>query len=90
MTIWKFPLKIIDEQIIMMPRINKIISVQVQQKVPCLWAIVNPDDSLKIPVKIVIIGTGHIHPSFMDMDFIGSIQLHEGNLVLHVFKDKNG
>lgn len=53
MTIWKFPLKITDYQLVVMPECAQILSVQMQYGTLCLWALVNQDWPLK--------GTGNNH-----------------------------
>lgn len=42
-TIWKFPLALLNAQIIVMPEGAEILTVQRQNEQPCLWAIVNPE-----------------------------------------------
>lgn len=83
MTIWKFPLAIADEQIIEWPEINRPLAVQVQNGTPCLWLLVDPE-ARKIRVRVRIFGTGH--PGIIPSDlYVGTFQIHGGNLVFHVF-----
>lgn len=80
-TIFKYELKITDEQRIDIPEGAKILSVQMQRDTPCLWAMVNTKNKLERR-KIAIIGTGN--PCWCpDWDFIGTIQ--ERVFVWHVF-----
>jgi hypothetical protein len=83
-TIWKYELKItFFPQIIPMPEDAKILSVQVQDGIPQLWALVNPDNRL-MSQEILTIGTGHhieIHPNFLK--HIDTYQLN--GLVFHIF-----
>lgn len=82
-TIWKFPLEIEDTQTLKMPIGSKILCVQVQKDTVCLWAVVN--DSLpKEQRTICMCGTGN--PIGETENYIGTFQLHEGNLVFHVFE----
>lgn len=82
-TIYKYPLRIEDEQEIEMPSAAKFLSVQVQPGVgPCLWALVDTDN---IPSKrmIQIRGTGH--PANGVGEYIDTFQMHNGGLVFHAF-----
>lgn len=79
--IYKYPLEVTDEQIIDMPGSARLLSVQMQRGVVCLWAWVDPN---AIPKKrhIVIIGTGN-PISFFPGEFVGAVQ--QGQFVWHVF-----
>ena len=83
MTIWKFPLEATDEQTIYVPRGAKILSVRTQGETPCLWALVDPDAE-KEPTAVRIYGTGHDVPDDPG-EFVGTVFLHGGSLVFHVF-----
>lgn len=83
-TIYKYPIKIIDEQIVTMTEGADILCVQIQNGMPCLWALVDPDIEETETVVIRTIGTGH---KFSDGDsclYIGTYQLP--SLVFHVFR----
>ena len=85
-TIWKYPLKVTDEQIINLPIGSEYLSVQVQNGTPCLWAKVNPQENVIIRVKIVTVGTGHPADHVNEyMQFLGTYQLFDGEFVGHVF-----
>lgn len=84
-TIWKFPLKVVEEQVIKMPRNAHILGVQVQRGEPCIWALVEPDHELEDRV-IGIFGTGNPFPVNELYNIIGTIQMHGGDLVWHVFE----
>lgn len=87
MTIWKFSLDIQDVQSFEMPNGAKILSVQVQDGTPCLWAFVN-SSAQKEERRFHIFGTGHrIPPHFSEEHYIGTVQTHEGALVWHVFEE---
>lgn len=83
MTIWKFPLAVTDEQVIMMPEFSKPLTVQMQGKTPTLWALVNPDRKMT-PRNFYTFGTGH-PVSSSALAYIGTYQT--GPLVFHVFGD---
>lgn len=82
-TIWKYPLKVIDKQIIKMPQGVRILTVQVQNGEPCLWAEVDPDNELQ-DVLIATRGTGNKY-ELSAASYIGTYQLRGDALVFHVF-----
>jgi len=82
-TIWKFPLETTDEQVIELPVGAKILTVQLQGGKPCLWALVNPDQTMQ-QVKIETFETGHNIPSG-NRTYIATYQLMAGSLILHAF-----
>lgn len=87
--IWKYPLEVVDEQIIQMPGHASIVSVQVQYGTPCLWAVVNPATARAQSQrgrKIRIVGTGHDFDA-SNLKYIGTFQLLDGKFVGHVFED---
>ncbi len=57
-TIWKFPLEIVDNQLVDVPKGSQIIAVDTQLGQLCVWAIVDPDAEM-IPHRFSIRGTGH-------------------------------
>jgi hypothetical protein len=83
-TIWKFPIETTDVQDVMMPAGARILCVQVQNGVPCLWAVVEPNNC-EARRCIRVFGTGG--DAHDQGDYIGTYQLANGALVLHVFAD---
>jgi len=85
-TIWKYELKIEGLQNIIMPIGAKILSVQIQNETPCLWALVNPEEKDTDARNIETFGTGHTvcYDSGVTRDFIGTYQTR--GLVFHVFE----
>ncbi len=86
-TIWKFPLKTVDEQTIEMPFEAQILSLKVQDGEPCIWAFVDPSKP-KVERKFDIFGTGHqiAYDTHTVVNHIGTYQLEAGALVFHVFE----
>jgi hypothetical protein len=88
--IWKYPIEITDDQSIDMPSYAEILSVQIQNGVPCIWALVDPDGE-KETRKFEIFGTGN--PIMVDIGvertFIGSFFSHDNKLVWHLFERIN-
>ena len=84
-SIWKYELKLQPEQRIEMPFEAKILTVQVQYDIPCLWALVDPD-LYKVLRDICIIGTGHQFDDRGTGEYIGTFQRADGSLIWHVFE----
>ena len=85
--IWKFGLEVVDLQDIEMPIGAEILSVQTQYNKVCIWAVCDPEAKKEKRVFMVK-GTGH---KFDDSDleyatFIGTTQMHEGQLIWHVYE----
>jgi hypothetical protein len=82
-TIYKYPILVVDEQTVIMPFGAEILTVQMQNGQPCLWALVdtsNPINQRHIQVR----GTGH---DCSDAGrYIGTFQMENGELVFHVFE----
>lgn len=84
--VYKYPLDIQDEVVVMMPKGARVLSVQVQNGRPCLWAAVDPNELTLGERWFRIAGTGHpIQDDVVD-GFIGTIQMCEGSIVYHVFE----
>lgn len=83
-TIWKFPLRITDEQTLNLPASAELLSVQVQDDAPCLWVRLDPAAAV-LPRRIVIHGTGHSVPPSTGRH-LGTCQFRGGALVFHVFE----
>ena len=86
-TIWKFQLEVLDTQFIWIPKNAEILSVQNQNEVPCMWALVNPTEEREEKC-FEIFGTGHdVHCDMgVDRKFIGTFQMQNGSLVFHIFE----
>lgn len=86
-TIYKYPIEITDEQTFPMPVGAKILTVQVQNGNPFIWAMVNPESPTE-QVSIRIYGTGHPISGRSNLEYVGTFQsMYGGHLVFHVFKD---
>jgi hypothetical protein len=83
-TIHKFVLEVTDEQRIEIPSAHSILTVQLQDKRICLWAIVDTN-SPKTTRYFRIVGTGNPFNDCMDFTYIGTVQMENGKLVWHVF-----
>lgn len=83
-TIHKFPIKITDDQTVIMEVGAEILTVQMQRGEPFLWAIVDTGNELE-DRNIEVIGTGHPIEG-TNRKYIGTFQTHDGQLVFHVFE----
>jgi hypothetical protein len=88
--IYKYPICIVDSQIIPMTQGARILSVQMQGETPCLWVMVDVDNSAIENKHIDIYGTGHPLKDTPSL-YIGTIQEHIPSvpyisLVWHVFE----
>lgn len=88
-TIWKFPLKTFAPILeIEMPRNAKVLTVQVQKEIPCIWAIVEPQEK-KETRKFRLLGTGHeFDIPIAQVKYIGTFQLQSGGFIGHLFETK--
>lgn len=92
--IWKFELQTVDRQVIKMPLGSKILTVQTQNDVPVLWALVDTDMAPQEDKVIDVYGTGndvdflsdgYIFPD-TEREYIGTYQLDGGSFIGHVFE----
>ena len=86
MSIWKFPIVRTDEQKIEMPVGAKVLSVQMQNGIPCIWAIIDTDARIESR-SIAVVGTGNPCWCFT-WAFIGTVA--DGDFMWHVFTEGNG
>ena len=82
MKIWKYTLQMHDLQTLTIPVGAKLLSLQMQEGQPQLWALVNEAAPCE-PRRITVYGTGQ--PIYNDPGvFIGTFQY--GEYVFHVFE----
>lgn len=85
-TIWKFPLRTTDYQVISLPIGWIPLTVQAQEEKPCLWALVEPKAE-RLDVMFRIFGTGH-RADVDGLDYMGTYQLENGTFVGQVFAER--
>lgn len=83
-TIWKYPLRVEQSQIIEMPHGAELLSIQLQGDQPMLWALVDPHNS-KATRAILMYGTGWEMPGGMSLQLIYIDTVQIGALVWHYF-----
>ena len=84
--IWKYTLDVYDSAI-EMPIGAEVLTVQSQNNIPCLWALVNPLAE-KEKRYFEVFGTGHNVYCDMGIErmYIGTFQIDSGSLVFHLFE----
>lgn len=80
--IFKYPLEATDVQYLELPARAQFLTVQVQNGIPCLWALVDPTQKKELR-RIRTIGTGHPIENDFDSTYLATYQLP--GLVFHVF-----
>lgn len=84
-TIYKYELPLSDYFKVRMPEGASVLHVGAQEGNVCLWAKVNTDAPLKNMV-FGLAGTGQeIHPGVVLSPYLGTVQLHGGAFVFHLF-----
>jgi len=84
LSIHKFTFQLSDEPVVMMPVNAKILCVQTQNGIPCIWAMVDPSDEI-FGRTLRLFGTGHPIPDDFTGNYIGTFQTPMG-LVFHLFQ----
>lgn len=84
-SIWKFTFDIKSKVVIPMPKGAKILTAQLQEDKPCMWAVVDTENK-KEDRYFEIFGTGHPFPVDIGINrvYINTIQID--NLVFHIFE----
>lgn len=85
--VWKFPLKIADEQTVLMPEGAELLHVAEQNENLMLWARVIPTGQREVRRMILIRGTGY---SIWTQPYVGTVVTAGGSLVWHVFDGGEG
>lgn len=87
-TIWKYQLPLQDSFTIDIPKGAKILSLQTQENIPCIWILVNKNRLLERRT-FKTFGTGFDEIEDRNLNYIGTYQVHEGSFVFHVFEVLN-
>lgn len=91
LVIWKYKLSMQrGAKTIPMPKGAKILTVQVQEGEPHIWALVDPGEADR-PRFLEIFGTGHAIEEIPNtrLDYIGTFQFSSGVFVFHLFERVN-
>ncbi len=87
--IYKYQLETADKQEIEMPVFAKVLTVQTQNEIPCLWVEVDAEETDMETRYFKIFGTGESITRDRPNDmyrYIGTYQLLGGSFVGHVFE----
>lgn len=88
LTIYKYPLKLEENQIIKMPAGAEILTVQLQKNKPVLWAKVDDESPKEESVMIKLAVTGGELNACEMLHYLATVQMQHG-IVLHCFKVSN-
>lgn len=87
MKIFKYELGVTDEQGFYLPVGAKVLSVQTQNGIPCMWVLVDETAPTEHRTFLTV-GTGQPAPDDLGRrPYCGTYQLHGGALVFHVFEN---
>ncbi len=88
MKIYKFKLDVdFAITILQIPADAKILCVQTQNNIPCIWVQCSDFNARAVDRRIAIYGTGNSMPDNPGI-YIGTFQLFDGLEVWHVFEEK--
>jgi hypothetical protein len=87
MRIWKWTLEVTDEQSLSMPYGAEILCIQSQRGFPQLWALVD-ENAPVVERTFETYGTGNLMPDNYSGKYIGTYQIHNEELVFHVFEEE--
>ncbi len=83
--IFKYPFPVSDVINLDIPKGAYILTVQVQNEIPCIWALVDPEAPTESR-GFRCFGTGHpIDVEIHNTSYIGTFQLLGGSFVGHLF-----
>ena len=85
-TIWKTQLRATDVQEVELPVGAEILCAREQYETICIWYRCDPHAAEKQKRLIAICGTGHDAPDPDDGRYLGTVPLHGGTLIFHVFE----
>jgi hypothetical protein len=83
-TIWKFEIPVADSFGVGMPMGAEVLCVQVQRGFPHIWAIVDDQEVRSVVRMFCVRGTGHELGEVGK--YVGTFQVHGGELVFHLFE----
>jgi hypothetical protein len=86
-TIWKYPVQQLETFTFKLPKGARILAVDVQLGRPQMWISVESTEPFE-ERKFFIAMTGQEIPQdlYGSSDYLGTFQLNEGDLVLHLFE----
>lgn len=85
-TIYKYSVPIKDSFLLELPENFQPLKVEMQGAEPKMWALVDTSDNL-VTIRFRWFGTGHMIPSYYMGHYVGSVLMHGGSLVFHLFAE---
>jgi hypothetical protein len=85
--VYKYSFDIADEFVIEMPIKAKVLCWNFQRGIPCIWALVDPEETEMKTMHFRLAGTGHPIDNDDDIEpfYIGTVFIDDANMVLHLF-----
>lgn len=83
--IYKYEIPQLEKFPLELPSGATFLSLQVQRGTPQAWFLCDPEAE-KEQRRFVIVGTGHPVPENERLNYVGTFQIYDGDLVLHVFE----
>lgn len=84
-TVYRYPLETKNEQVVLLPTGARILTVQQQNNNIFLYALVNPTYQNDQAFTIRIYGTVQEISDSDELEYINTVLLYGGRLVVHVF-----
>jgi hypothetical protein len=81
--VFKYPVSLTDTFTVSMPELSTMLTIQMQNGKPYMWALVDPESSL-VERRFRLAGTGH--PINERVGYVGTFQLGGGSMVFHLFE----
>lgn len=81
--VYKYPLKIVAEQVVLLPRDFEIIHVGIEYETPCLWALVESDNFLE-KYEFFVVETGESLDNYPPCKYLGTAVATR--FVWHIFQ----
>lgn len=85
--IHKYPFTIQDTFYKMMPVNAKILKIDCQKGIPMMWVLHSINAEINEARYFRVYGTGHEITNIERLTHIGTFQMHNGDLVWHVFEE---
>lgn len=87
LTVWKYNIEQVGDPFLLeLPKGARPLSVQVQEGVPRMWALVDPSQS-HVQRQFQVTGAGLVVPD--GATYIGTFQTVQGRFVWHLFEIQN-
>ena len=83
-TVYKYDIPITDYFSLDLPANSRILSVQVQRDIPCIWVEIDTEET-QCRTDFRLVGTGH-NLKEDNLLYIGTFQLFNGMLVYHLYE----